>query len=72
MGTNAVERKKACPRCMAVFLCCTEDCWCSKLPRIMPLSEHEDCLCYECLKVEIEQKIAEIETTPATRESLPL
>jgi len=23
----------------------------------MPLSEHEDCLCYDCLKIEIDKKI---------------
>jgi hypothetical protein len=23
----------------------------------MPLSEHEDCLCYDCLKIEIENRI---------------
>jgi hypothetical protein len=57
METNAVEREKICHKCQAVFSCCTENCWCSKLPQIMPLSVHEDCLCYSCLKIEIDKKI---------------
>lgn len=58
MDANIIERKKVCPRCLAVFSCCTENCWCEDLPQIMPLSEFEDCLCYDCLKIEIENKIS--------------
>ena len=50
-------RKKTCPRCQTLFPCLTENCWCSKLPQIMPLSTDEDCLCPDCLKIEIQNKI---------------
>ncbi|WP_295655371.1 hypothetical protein [uncultured Mucilaginibacter sp.] len=56
METNTDERKKNCPRCGAGFGCCTNNCWCSELPNIMPLVDNEDCLCYDCLKAEIEKK----------------
>ncbi len=57
METNASERKKRCPRCQSVFSCRTENCWCDNLPQIMPLSGNEDCLCWDCLNIEIEIEI---------------
>ena len=57
MGTGVNERKKSCPRCGTAFGCCSENCWCSELPNIMPLVDNEDCLCYDCLKKEIDNKV---------------
>ena len=57
MEINSAERKKVCPRCQEMFSCFDENCWCSKLPHVMPLSENEGCLCPDCLKIEIEKKI---------------
>jgi hypothetical protein len=60
MDTNANEIKKTCHRCQAVFSCWKENCWCEKLPQVIkPLSENEDCLCPDCLKIEIENKLAQ-------------
>jgi hypothetical protein len=49
-------RNKICSRCDTVFSCYMENCWCSKLPNIMPMSENEDCYCPECLKKMITEK----------------
>lgn len=57
MEANTNERKKVCPRYDAVFACYSANCWCNQLASIMPLSMNEDCLCPECLKIAIDNKI---------------
>jgi hypothetical protein len=57
MEGKPAERKKICPRCKSVFSCFDENCWCSKLPPVMPLSENSECLCPACLEKEIEKKV---------------
>ena len=57
METNIKERKKTCPRCNSLFSCYTGNCWCNELPQIMPLNDNEDCLCPDCLKKEIDNRI---------------
>ena len=59
METNTNEQRKNCQRCGVEFGCCISNCWCNALPNIMPLVEGEDCLCYDCLQMEIEHKIAQ-------------
>jgi hypothetical protein len=50
---------KTCSNCGVAFECgATEadgSCWCSALPNIVPISENEDCLCPDCLKIKISE-----------------
>lgn len=56
----ALERKKTCEQCGTDFGCYTAGCWCAELPMIMPLdTKTKDCLCPECLKAIINDKLAE-------------
>lgn len=58
MKTDVFEKiKKVCPECNSDFLCYSGNCWCGKLPNIMPLKEHDLCLCPVCLETAIEEKI---------------
>jgi adenosylcobinamide kinase/adenosylcobinamide-phosphate guanylyltransferase len=52
--------KKECPVCSKEVSCSCGDnyaCWCSDLPQIMSLEEHNGCLCADCLKARIEEEI---------------
>jgi len=55
--SQIVERKKTCPNCGQVFSCFSENCWCSKLPNIMPMKASAGCLCPKCLENTIQEKI---------------
>jgi len=63
---------KHCSVCGAAFTCGIENergtCWCSDYPPIMPLDFSQDCRCPDCLKMIVQEKIAEyLQTiTPAT------
>lgn len=55
-------RVKICGQCGAEFLCGPQedngDCWCDRLPNIMPLLSPADaCLCKACLQLAIERRI---------------
>jgi hypothetical protein len=50
-------RKKVCPGCQTQFSCCINQCWCSELPKIIPLTDNAECYCPDCLKTIIEDKI---------------
>jgi len=57
MSENNPERKKTCHSCNTVFSCYIENCWCKELPPIMAISEETDCICPECLKKAIDEKL---------------
>lgn len=60
-NSNSIK-KKTCPQCQTEFDCGsseTKSCWCNDLPKIMPLEENMHCLCPECLKIVIDNKIEE-------------
>ena len=57
MEAQPFERKKVCPNCGDVFSCFSENCWCSKLPNIIPLTETSQCMCPKCLDGTIKEKI---------------
>lgn len=50
---------KTCARCGAGFGCGAKEsrCWCADLPPVMPVKD-AGCLCPDCLKKAIEEKIA--------------
>lgn len=54
--------EKICPKCQAVFVCGkvgeAERCWCAALPRIMPVDPARGCMCPDCLRREIDRRIA--------------
>lgn len=56
-GDIFIEKMKSCSKCDAVFPCSPRDCWCSKLPAVMPLDGPGDCYCPECLKKIIDAKL---------------
>ena len=63
MNENNV-RIKICPKCRATFECSTDgNCWCSKLPNIMPFKENGECLCPVCLEKIIKEQIEQVEKT---------
>jgi hypothetical protein len=68
MENQPVERKKVCPNCGETFSCFSDNCWCSKLPNIMPMEEARGCLCPKCLEVTIQEKIEQ--ATPEQKELL--
>jgi iron complex transport system substrate-binding protein len=41
---------KKCPECGKDFTCSSANCWCGKLPWVMPMNPEKDCLCPECLE----------------------
>jgi len=47
---------KICPECKKEFTCSSANCWCSKLPNIMPINPEKGCLCPECLEGAIAEK----------------
>jgi iron complex transport system substrate-binding protein len=49
---------KKCRSCGKGFTCQSVDCWCSKMPAVMPMEEGKDCLCPECLSKAIDEKLA--------------
>ncbi len=63
-----------CSVCGAAFGCGSEagnrDCWCNDLPAIMPMDPSVDCRCPACLKIAVQQKIAEYVQT-ITPENAP-
>ena len=50
MENCATEKIKKCPECNAAFTCSPSDCWCSKLPPVMPMIENAECYCPACLE----------------------
>lgn len=48
---------QACAACQGMFVCGIaqgqEQCWCMKLPAVLPVSSHQTCLCEICLTREI-------------------
>ncbi|WP_137404002.1 DUF5522 domain-containing protein [Echinicola rosea] len=50
-------KEKRCPNCQKAFACTTE-CWCSAFPPIVPLEENKGCLCPDCLKSAIQDRIS--------------
>ena len=48
---------KKCAECNEEFTCSSANCWCSKLPNIMPMNPDKGCLCPECLEKAVEQKL---------------
>ncbi len=49
---------KTCPKCSKSFSCKPE-CWCGDFPIIIPMNPNEECLCRDCLKANILNKINE-------------
>jgi len=54
----ALEKHKLCVNCGKAFSCYTAGCWCAELPMIMPMENITDCLCPNCLKAAIDEKLA--------------
>ena len=52
-----LNKSKKCPECNKEFTCSSADCWCSKLPNIMPMNPDKECLCPECLEKAVAKKI---------------
>ena len=54
---------KICSSCGESFGCGSDtpeqSCWCNDLPPIMPMDPSVDCRCPECLKIVIQEKVAE-------------
>lgn len=59
-----LEKHKMCVNCSKPFSCYTAGCWCAELPMIMPMENITDCLCPECLKSTINEKLAENDLKP--------
>ncbi|MNU63812.1 ATP-binding region [compost metagenome] len=55
----ALEKRKKCVNCQKPFSCYTDGCWCAELPMIMPMENITDCLCPNCLKAAIDEKLNE-------------
>lgn len=53
-----LEKHKVCVSCGIPFSCYTQGCWCAELPMIMPMENITDCLCPNCLKAAIDEKLA--------------
>jgi len=66
--------EKKCSECGTVFHCFNipgeTDCWCAKLPNVIPLTEGAQCLCEECLGEKIQK--FKIQDSKITHESLNL
>lgn len=52
-----LEKSKRCVNCGEPFSCFTDGCWCAELPRIMPMEKTTDCLCPDCLKTAIDERL---------------
>ena len=48
---------KECSDCGKDFKCSSANCWCGKLPWIMPMDAKKDCLCPECLEKAVTEKL---------------
>lgn len=59
-----LEKHKICVNCGVPFSCYTQGCWCAELPMIMPMENITDCLCPNCLKATINQKLVENNLKP--------
>lgn len=59
-----LEKHKLCTSCGKPFSCYTSGCWCGELPRIMPMENITDCLCPNCLKSVINEKLTENNLDP--------
>ncbi|WP_341904293.1 diphthine--ammonia ligase [Fluviicola taffensis] len=55
----SLEKQKVCVQCGISFSCYTQGCWCAELPMIMPMENITDCLCPNCLKAAIDEKLNE-------------
>jgi hypothetical protein len=53
------EMVKKCTRCNSMFVCTPHDCWCGKLPNVIPLPRNGGCLCPSCLQKEIKNMVKE-------------
>jgi len=60
----ALEKHKLCVNCGKAFSCYTAGCWCADLPMIMPMENITDCLCPNCLKSIINEKLIENNLKP--------
>ncbi len=49
------DKIKVCPACATAFTCSPVDCWCSKLPLVMPMIEGAECYCPGCLAAVIKE-----------------
>ncbi|MGP8214175.1 MAG: hypothetical protein ACLQQ4_01290 [Bacteroidia bacterium] len=58
MQNKVIHREKQCPKCSTAFTCSTVDCWCSRLPQVIPMNPEAGCLCPACLQKAIDEKIA--------------
>ncbi|MBX2872537.1 MAG: hypothetical protein KTR30_10570 [Saprospiraceae bacterium] len=50
----------ACSNCGNILSCAADQataCWCAELPAILPPVTGKSCLCIDCLKAEIQEKI---------------
>lgn len=52
-----LSMSKKCPECDKEFICSSANCWCSRLPNIMPMNPEKECLCPECLEKAVVEKI---------------
>lgn len=50
-------KSKKCSECAKEFTCASSDCWCGKLPNIMPMNPYKDCLCPQCLEKVVDEKL---------------
>ena len=57
MTDGTVEKIKTCPQCNDVFACSPVDCWCSKLPPVMPMVAGAECYCPSCLNEQVKKLI---------------
>ena len=54
---DKIYRDKKCQKCSAEFTCHSSNCWCGDMPNIMPMNPEEGCLCPDCLKEAINEKM---------------
>lgn len=59
-----LEKHKVCVNCRKPFSCYTGGCWCAELPMIMPMENITDCLCPNCLKAVINEKLVDNNLDP--------
>jgi hypothetical protein len=64
MASLPDEKTKVCPKCGKQFGCAPHDCWCSKLPHMMPMNAEAECYCPECLDAIIKERTQPAATTP--------
>jgi hypothetical protein len=56
-GCDSQRKEKVCPKCSITFTCSSVNCWCGELPQIMPMNYEAECLCPNCLKEVIDEKV---------------